>query len=57
MCVEKWEGLLEWRTERTPVARGEEADMCFEFCGADEGRERAGFAIRDPGERGAVGAE
>ena len=31
--------------------------MCFEFRGADEGREGAGFPRRDPGARGAVGAE
>ena len=55
--LEKRKGLLEWRAERTPVARGDEVDMCFEFCGAEEGRERAGFASRDPGARGAVGAE
>ena len=55
--VEKRKGLLEWRTERTPVARGDEFDMVFEFFGAKEGRERAGFASRDPGARGAVGAE
>ena len=39
------------------MARGEEADMIFEFCGAEEGRERAALAFRDPGARGAVGAE
>ena len=50
-------GLLEWRAERTPVARGDEVDMCFKFCGAQEGRERTGFPFRDPGARGAVGAE
>ena len=55
--MEKWEGLLEWRAERTPMAWGDEFDMGFKFCGAKEGRERAGFDSRDPGARGAVGAE
>lgn len=50
-------GILERRTEGTPIAGGEETGMCFEFRGADEGREGAGFPRRDPGARGAVGAE
>ncbi len=49
--------LLEWRAEGTPVAGGEEAGMRFEFRGGDERRERAGLSGRDPGARGAVGAE
>lgn len=50
-------GILEWRTEGTPMPWREETGVCFEFRGADEGRERTGFTRRNPGARGTIGAE